>query len=136
MYSVEIDAYHYPAANLKVCSIGWRIPDLYDFYLLYSNYGGEEDAGGQLKEIGTDHWQSPNIGATNESGFTALPGGYRDSNGSFNNLGYEGIWLTSERATPSSSLRIFRLDYDTIWADILGGGGFKHAYSVSCLKDN
>jgi hypothetical protein len=45
--------------------------------------GGESVAGGKLKETGTSHWESPNTGATNESGFTALPSGYRNFAGAF-----------------------------------------------------
>ncbi|MCX6252000.1 MAG: hypothetical protein NTX61_14770 [Bacteroidetes bacterium] len=48
-----------------------------------------------LKEIGTTHWQSPNTGATNETGFIALPGGYRFSDGSFITIGSYGYWWSS-----------------------------------------
>ena len=57
--------------------------------------GGESVAGSKLKESGTSHWESPNEGATNSSGFTALPGGIRQHTGVFSSLGYNGFWWTS-----------------------------------------
>ncbi len=60
----------------KLCPIGWSVTNLEDWTTL-STYLGTNSAG-KLKEIGTTNWVSPNIGATNETGFSALPGGYRD----------------------------------------------------------
>lgn len=78
--------------------IGWRVPNLEDYNsLLYAfdpSYDGNlmsYIAGGALKEAGTSHWRNPNAGASNISGFTALPGGYREGMaGSFNEIGYNG----------------------------------------------
>ena len=66
-----------------------------DWQTLVDYLGGEEIAGGKLKEMGMAHWDSPNTGATNESGFTALPGGYRFSSGTYNGLGSSGNFWTS-----------------------------------------
>ena len=57
-----------------------------------------------MKETGTAHWESPNTGGTNESGFTALPSGYRDdNNGNFNNLGLScDFWSATEDNTESA----------------------------------
>ena len=52
-------------------------------------------AGGKMKETGTTHWNSPNTGATNESGFTGLPGGYRSGGGYFSYVGNYGNWWSS-----------------------------------------
>jgi uncharacterized protein (TIGR02145 family) len=58
--------------------------------------GGESVAGGQMKEAGTAHWNSPNTGATNSSGFTALGSGLRSYSGGFNNLlNYGYFWSSS-----------------------------------------
>jgi uncharacterized protein (TIGR02145 family) len=55
------------------------------------------DEGGKMKEAGTTHWIPPNTGATNESGFSALPGGYRYNDGNFNNMGrYVIFWASTE----------------------------------------
>jgi uncharacterized protein (TIGR02145 family) len=71
--------YNWYAVNTgKLCPLGWHIPtrDDYTTLMLFLDTDGtwdNNDAGGKLKETGTIHWLSPNIGATNESGFTALP---------------------------------------------------------------
>jgi uncharacterized protein (TIGR02145 family) len=63
-----------------LCPAGWHVPSDPEWTLLTGYLGGESLAGGKLKETGIGHWISPNDG-NNESGFTAMPGGYRDSNG-------------------------------------------------------
>ena len=59
------------------------------------------DEGGKMKESGTSHWNSPNTGATNESGFTALPGGYRDfDDGTFDSMGnFAFFWTSTDRVS-------------------------------------
>ena len=57
---------------------GWHIPSNSEWNILFTYLGGESIAGGKLKETGNSHWANPNLGATNESNFTALPGGVRD----------------------------------------------------------
>lgn len=59
----------------NICPIGWHIPSKDEWEILFNYIGGKSVAGGKLKETGTAHWISPNEGATNESGFKALPGG-------------------------------------------------------------
>ena len=78
--------------------IGYHIPTLVEFQTLVDCLGGESIAGGKLKEAGTSHWASPNTGATNSSGFTALPGGYRESiTGTFNNIEITGgFWSATD----------------------------------------
>jgi uncharacterized protein (TIGR02145 family) len=65
-----------PAGNVTgICPSGWHIPSQYEYEILSENLGGDNVSGGKLKEAGTVHWWSPNVGATNSSGFTALPTG-------------------------------------------------------------
>jgi uncharacterized protein (TIGR02145 family) len=78
-----------------VCPTGWHLPSNEEWKTLIDYLGGEDIAGGKLKETGITHWQSPNEGTTNESGFTALPGGYRDAGGAFIDIGYGGNWWSS-----------------------------------------
>ncbi|HPB26320.1 MAG TPA: fibrobacter succinogenes major paralogous domain-containing protein [Bacteroidales bacterium] len=70
----------YTVDTEKLCPIGWHVPSIDEWEQLTDYLGGDSVAGGKLKETGNTHWISPNTGATNESGFTALPGGYRYSN--------------------------------------------------------
>ena len=84
-----------PSDRQGVCPSGWHLPSDAEWTTLTSYLGGESVAGGKLKEAGTAHWTSPNTGATNESGFTALPGGYRYHNGTFILIGNYGYWSSS-----------------------------------------
>jgi uncharacterized protein (TIGR02145 family) len=59
----------------QVCPSGWHLPSRDEWVELLDYIGGEELAKGKLKEAGNKHWVSPNVGATNEFGFSALPGG-------------------------------------------------------------
>ena len=81
--------YNWPAVMTEaICPSGWHIPSDAEFTQLTDFLGGEGVAGGKMKEAGYDHWNSPNTGATNSSGFTGLPGGYRDTGGFSWNGGY------------------------------------------------
>jgi uncharacterized protein (TIGR02145 family) len=80
-----------------VCPDGWHIPSKTEWEELINVLGGAAVAGGKLKETGTAHWLSPNTGATNEFGFTALPSGFREVNGAFQSQGYVTyIWTSTE----------------------------------------
>ena len=74
--------YNWPA-SVMACPPGWRLPSTEDWDRLVNNLGGDELAGGALKETGDAHWNFPNSGATNSSGFTALPGSFREFYGGF-----------------------------------------------------
>lgn len=123
---------------------GWHIPTDAEWKQMETYLGmsqGDADAtgwrgtdeGGKLKEAGTEHWNAPNTGATNETGFTALPGGYRVNNGAFLNMGiYAYFWSATESG-----------DY-AAWGRILSSGvaGVYHysdsksaGFSLRCVKD-
>jgi uncharacterized protein (TIGR02145 family) len=79
--------YNWYVVNMgKLCPAGWHVPTHDEWTALSVYLGGESVAGGKLKETGTIHWKSSNDGATNESGFTALPGGIRNLYGNFVNI--------------------------------------------------
>lgn len=96
--------------------------------------GGEGVAGGKMKETGYVHWNSPNTGATNESGFTAISGGYISATGYFRNLGnYTNFWSSSE----FSSIHVWV--WSLYYHDDDVGRNNSHTksfgLSVRCLKD-
>lgn len=70
-----------PSGVQGVCPDGWHMPSDAEWTELVDYLGGESTAGGKMKDVGTILWDSPNTGATNESGFSALPGGYRNTSG-------------------------------------------------------
>ena len=118
--------------------LGWHVPTDEEWTTLTTFLGGESIAGGSLKETGVLHWQSPNPGATNTSGFTALPGGFRSSsnfNGiyPFYSILEDGHWWTSsEASTPSAWARQVR----TYGGEIYRGGPVKTSgLSVRLIKD-
>jgi uncharacterized protein (TIGR02145 family) len=78
----------------KVCPSGWHVATEEEWSSLFF-LDGSGSVGGKLKEAGTSHWKSPNTDATNETGFTGLPGGYRSIEGVFNYIGISGYWWSS-----------------------------------------
>ena len=85
---------------------GWHIPSEHEWILLLKTLDAATDttntssiysftAGGKMKEVGVTHWLTPNTGATNRSGFTGLPAGWRDDEGSFSLLGTHTMWWSS-----------------------------------------
>jgi uncharacterized protein (TIGR02145 family)/uncharacterized repeat protein (TIGR02543 family) len=113
---------------------GWHVPDTTDFRTLETTLGGFTIAGGKLKEAGLEHWITPNTDATNESGFTGLPGGL-NYYGTFRELGKNGSWWSSTASDASTSYSIGRqLNYNQSSLDGLG----RHqcnGYSVRLIRD-
>lgn len=119
--------------NRGLCPTGWHIPSDLEWATLVDYLGGSEIAGCKLKESGTDHWYSPNAGATNESGFTALPSGARMVTGNFDYLSLATFWWTSTEETPSDAkLRCVNFDVCEVF-EIYGDK--KNGFSVRCLKN-
>jgi len=90
--------YNWYAVNdtRNIAPTGWHVPSDAEWQTLVDYLGGENVAGGKMKETGTTHWQTPNTGATNESEFSALPGGARYG-GTYDNIGnFEGWWSATE----------------------------------------
>jgi len=121
-------------AALTACPSGWSLPNHDEWTILTTYLGGEDVAGGKMKETGTTHWNSPNTGATNSSGFTALPGGNRSSSGSFGYLVNYGNWWSSSTGTSGTAAVNRNLNYydgQVSWGYYSKTKGF----SVRCLKD-
>ena len=116
----------------KLCPAGWHTPSDAEWTVLVNYNGGESVAGDKLKETGVTHWLTPNTEATNQSGFTALPGGYRDNYGSFyHNGSYGYFWSATEYSSTKAYYRaIMSSGVVTIYY-------YKEiGLSVRCLKDN
>jgi uncharacterized protein (TIGR02145 family) len=101
----------YTVQSNKLCPTGWHVPSDAEFITLATSLGVDSLAGGKLKESGSINWFIPNTYATNSTGFTALPCGYRFYNGSFNNLSYSGNWWSSTEYSATSA-RFFYLVYN------------------------
>lgn len=124
----------YTVNTNKLCPSGWHVSTDAEWTALTTYLKGDSVAGGKLKEAGTVHWQGPNTGATNESGFTALPGGYRISyGGSFGYIGNNGYWWSPVK--DSSSIASYRyIGYGT--RNLFSTSYSKHSgFSVRCIRD-
>ncbi len=115
---------------------GWHVPSDAEWTTLTDYLGGEDIAGGKLKEIGISHWKKPNSLATNKSGFTGLPGGYRSSSdGSFCEFEINGSWWrSSDTNTYEAWYRSLLYNNSSVYRSYLGlyeCSGF----SVRCVKD-
>ena len=133
--SVYGHLYNWYAVNdsRNLCPSGWHVPTDNDWAILIDYLGGEEMAGGMLKETDTVFWHSPNTGATNKSGFTGLPGGCRRHDGPFHYGAYYGFWWTATEVDPQ-----------LVWYRMLvhdSPGCFRNHYgkdyglSVRCVRD-
>jgi uncharacterized protein (TIGR02145 family) len=103
--------YNYYAVvdSRKLCPTGWHIPSDTEWSTLTTYLGGESIAGGKMKA--NTLWNNPNTGADNSSGFTALPGGFRDDRGYFDSIGSQGCWWSDTQAF--ATVAWFRiLDYN------------------------
>ena len=121
--------------NRNICPEGWHVPTDAEWTLLENYLGGNIIAGGKMKETGIAHWVSPNTGATNESGFTALPGAGRYRDGTFTEIGYFGNWWSSsiDNKMPYAIYRnLTYYDAGIYW----GGSNMADGFSIRCLRDS
>ena len=118
----------------KLCPKGWHVPDDEEWNTLIEYLGGLDIAGGSLKEEGTGHWYNPNIGATNESGFSAIPGGARGVDGTFILLGklcafwsstMHDTWSAQSINIESSNARVKDIAY-----------GVTNGMSIRCIMNS
>jgi uncharacterized protein (TIGR02145 family) len=127
--------YNWHAVNdsRNIAPFGWHVPNVYEWRILGDYLGGDNVAGGKMKETGTSHWPYPNMEATNESGFTALPGGERAYSGKFYMMGQEGYFCTST-ITEFLQPYIRRLYWDSseLIDDITS---VQRGHSIRCVRD-
>lgn len=125
----------------SLCPTGWHVPSQDDWNTLIEYIGANNEPGGQLKSTRTapdahPRWNSPNTGATNSTGFSALPGGERMLDGEsalFDYIGVEGDWWTSnEYSTLNATYYFIRNNYSNVYN---GYSKKKNGFSVRCVKN-
>jgi len=134
-YAVDNNASTKVASNggKNICPVGWHVSTDAEWTTLSTYLGGTSVAGGKLKESGTAHWTTPNPGATNESGFTALPGGYRYYDGTyFSGIGSYGYWWSSSPDGVFADIRYIYYNNSNITRSY---NNLKFGHSVRCVKD-
>ena len=116
------------------CPKGWHLPSDAEWTTLTDYLGGIYAAGGKMKKVDKSIWKSPNTGATNSSGFTALPGGYRNAMEQFYDAGSIGYWWSSTDGNPltTSWVRYVGFDFSSVNRDCRDK---INGYSVRCIKD-
>lgn len=125
--------YNWETAKIA-CSSGWHIPTKEEWKTLIDYLGGNNIAGGKMKEIGASHWNSPNTGADNSSGFTALPGGSRNNyDPTFSSIGIYGYWWSATEGLPTSASLFILNNVDKI-AD-QDNNAKVYGFSVRCIRD-
>ena len=126
--------YNFHALNTgKLCPKGWHVPTDKEWTTLTEFLGGENVAGGKMKETGTGHWTSPNTGATNSSGFTALYAGFRGKTGFIPlSNGTALFWSSTAFDEKDGWTRYLLFNNEAIGRN---NGGKYHGFSVRCLKD-
>ena len=131
LYSFEVGASSNPR---NVCPTGWHVPFDLEWTTLTNYLSGEDVAGGKLKETRLTHWVNPNTGATNETGFTALPAGQRSHFGTFNAIGLYGHWWSAnELDTWFAWYRVMSCNSIIV---IRSSNWKNYGLSIRCLRNN
>jgi len=125
---------HYAVMNKKgLCPMGWHVPTDGEWTNLETFLGG---SGGALKSTATQPtpggWNSPNTGATNSSGFSAEPGGYRSYSGGFYFVGFSGYWWSSSLSGPNAWRRGLNYNHGIVNRN---ANDHLYGFSVRCLRD-
>jgi uncharacterized protein (TIGR02145 family) len=126
--------YNWGAVNSgKLCPTGWHIPSDDEWEALATVVGGDSIAGGILMEAGNGHWLTPNSSLTNETGFTALPGGYRNLSAAYGNIKNYGYWWSATES--SAEYADCRLIYYNFKSMTFTNSSKKSGLSVRCIQD-
>ena len=114
---------------------GWHVPSDSEWTVLVNYLGGEDSAGGRMKSTSSYYWLPPNTGASNSSGFTAIPAGLRDINGVFQSWGSDGgFWWSTTPVNATLAWNRYVV-YDAAWC-FKGSGSYKrYGLSVRCIKN-
>ncbi len=124
--------YNWLAVVKGICPSGWIVPGIGDFYTLRNSLGSF--VGGKLKNI--SGWEAPNYAATNESGFSALPGGLRDQNGPFGAINEIAFFWTSDETSSPGYVHYARLS--NISREMIPDADVRilFGFSIRCIKIN
>ncbi len=117
-----------------IAPLGWHVASWDEWNVLVNYMGGADVAGVKLKEAGSEHWATYNNSATNESGFTALPGGFRTMGGPFEYISDAGIWWCSTEENEQGAKAV-SMWYNQGGVRLYSGGKKEWGYSVRCVKD-
>ncbi|MFH1198485.1 MAG: FISUMP domain-containing protein [bacterium] len=116
-----------------ICPSGWHLPDDSEWQILINSLGGNQIAGGKLKDVDSDLWLSPNTGASNESKFSALAAGFYRVDEVFMTEGEWAIFFNAQ-AVNSVYVKVYNLSYDS--REIKPMEFLIHdAVSIRCIKD-
>jgi len=129
---------HYAVTDSRgLCPAGWHVPSDAEWTNLENHLAESSAAGGALKSTATrpapGGWNSPNTGATNSSGFTALPGGYRESDGVVANLSNRGNWWSSAVSSGSNAWSR-NLNFNSSYIN-RNRANRANGFSVRCCRD-
>ncbi len=122
------------ADSRNIAPVGWHVPSADERSILYNTVGGLDVGGGELKEAGLTHWDDPNSGATNNSGFTALPGGIRRPTGEYWFMGFSGYWWTTTDYAGYNDVEFLGLFANSAEADQISDVK-ENGLSIRCVKD-
>lgn len=136
----------YAIESGNLCPTGWHVPSETEWEILIDYLGGQLNAGAKLKEYGNSHWSSVSSVATNESGFTALPGGMRERSSfigielgySFTSISYGCyLWTSTAISLPSNYVPTAAYCHIQMGNTVLTYELFRDTgCSVRCIKDN
>ncbi|HCS20487.1 MAG TPA: hypothetical protein DIW47_07990 [Bacteroidetes bacterium] len=120
----------------NICPKGWHVPTGHDWLILATNLGGRDIAGSKMKSTLKGHWYGGNAGATNESGFSALPGGKRGIDASFSLLTYRSIfWATDENSDHMDRASSMELAWNG-YGSYEDNGEYKYyGLCIRCVED-
>jgi uncharacterized protein (TIGR02145 family) len=124
----------YVVQSGKLCPVGWHVPTDEEWIILTDYLGGEDVAGSKLKEVGFTHWTSPNTGATDETHFSAFPGGFRHNgpDASFDGLTKNGYWWSATSGSDWASVRLMFSDSKNIEKSVISK---QSGLSVRCVQN-
>lgn len=126
--------YNWYAVNTgKLCPPGWHVPSIDEWARLVTYLGGTMKASNRLREAGDQHWVTPNTGAINSSGFTALPGNFRSTDGSFGSAGFYGYYWTTTNLGNGQAISYYMISSH---AEIyITPVQMESGLSVRCIRD-